>query len=27
MLVARAIWIAIDRRVQLGQALAGKTLA
>jgi hypothetical protein len=27
MLVARAVWIAVDRQVQLGKALAGKTLA
>ena len=27
MLVARAIWIAVNRQVQLGKALADKTLA
>jgi len=27
MLVARIIWIAVDRQVHLGKALVGKTLA
>jgi hypothetical protein len=27
MLVARAVWIAVEPQVQLGKALAGKSLA